>query len=273
MAASTCPTSTQGGSSSGHLNPAEAASGSKAIKVALKMGLPSSFQKKDSRQILGELMTGYVRGIGAMGLLMDRFAEAGKAASFQDELKKVQAELNTAQSEVRKTQAELKMANSNLTHVETKLRVSDADLGAAKARVMSLETKCKALQSEKVSLGQKLGVMIEQRDTFRQKIEEQKKKVQDTEVAAARRLEEVEKATQEATKAGMMDLVNSMGRELVDSGYLLCRKKIQKLYPNLDISCLDDVEVESLPSSPNPPDVEGFVEVVPPLSSIPPKPK
>ncbi|KAA8525526.1 hypothetical protein F0562_007381 [Nyssa sinensis] len=213
------------------------------------------------------------QSVGAIGLLMDRFDEAQKATSLQEELKRVKAELKTAQIEVKNTQTELTMAKSNLTHVETKLRVSDADLGAAQARVMSLETKCKAIESENIVLSQKLGVMIDQRDMFRQKMEEQKKKVKDTEVAAATKLEEVKIATQEATKAGMMDLVNSMGRELVDSGYLLCRKKIQKLYPNLDISCLDDVEVESLPSSPNPPDMEGFVETVPPLSSVPPKPK
>ncbi|KAA8517786.1 hypothetical protein F0562_015253 [Nyssa sinensis] len=212
-------------------------------------------------------------GVGAMGLLMDRFDEAQKATKLQEELKKVKAELSTAKTEVKDTKTELTLAKSNLTHAETKLMVSDAELGAAQARVKSLETKCKAIESENIVLTQKLGAMLDQRDAFRQKMEEQKKKVKDTEMAAATKLEEVKVATQEATKTGMMDLVNSMGRELVDSGYLLCRKKIQKLYPNLDISRLDDVEVESLPSSPNPPDVEGFVETVPPISAIPPKSK
>ncbi|KAA8547487.1 hypothetical protein F0562_003916 [Nyssa sinensis] len=160
------------------------------------------------------------------------------------------------------------------------LTMPPIELGPSTQRKRKLsfdDEKEKGLLLENNNIGtlinKKLGVMIDQRDLFRQRIEEQKKKVQDTEVAAAKRLEEAKEATKEATKARMMDLINSMGRELVDSGYLLCRKRIQKLYPDLDISRLDDVEVESLPSSPNPPDVEGFVEVIPPISSIPPKTK
>ncbi|KAA8519099.1 hypothetical protein F0562_013355 [Nyssa sinensis] len=206
------PTGTQGGSSSVLLNPAETPTGSEAIKVALKMGLPPGFNKKGSRQILGELMSGY--GIRATGLLMDRFAEVEKASSLQDELKKAQADLKAAQSEIKKGQTDLKaaqseikkkqsellVAQSDLKHAQAKLKVADAELGVAQASVSSLETKCEAFQAENISLGQKLGVMIDQRDLFRRRMDEQKKKFQETEVAMAKKLEEVKEATKEATK-------------------------------------------------------------------------
>ncbi|KAA8544833.1 hypothetical protein F0562_019617 [Nyssa sinensis] len=234
--------------------------------------------------VMGILLT---KGIGATGLLMDKFAEAERASSSQDELKKakadlkaaqaevkkVQTDLKTAQSEIKKHQSELLVAQADLKHAQAKLKISEAELGVAQASVSSLEAKCEAFQTENVSLGQKLGTMIDQRDLFCRRADEQKKKLRDAEAAMAKKLEEIKEVTKEETKKGMMDLVNSMGRELVDSGYMLCRRRIQKLYPNLDISRLDDVEVESLPSSPNPPDVEGFVETVPPISSIPPKSK
>ncbi|KAA8544280.1 hypothetical protein F0562_022292 [Nyssa sinensis] len=263
------PTGTQGGSSSVLLNPA----GSEAIKVALKMGLPPGFNKKGSRQILGELMSGYVRAEKALSLQDELQKAQAELKAAQSEIQKGQTDLKAAQSEIKKKQSELLVAQLDLKHAQAKLKVADAELGVAQASVSSLETKCEAFQAKNISLGQKLGVMIDQRDLFRRRMDEQKKKFQDTEVVMAKKLEEVKEATKEATKTGMMDLLNSMGRELVDSGYMLCSRRIQKLYPNLDISHLDDVEVESLPSSPNPPDVKGFVEVVPPISSIPPKPK
>ncbi|KAA8528813.1 hypothetical protein F0562_036168 [Nyssa sinensis] len=103
-----------------------------------------------------------------------------------------------------------------------------------------------------------------------------KKEHREAEIAAAQKLqfsvEAARTAGREATEKEMMEEVNKMGHEFVDTGYLLFRKRIQKLYPDLDISGVDDVEMEaSEPPSPKPalPAKGAVVEDAVPISVVP----
>ncbi|KAA8514801.1 hypothetical protein F0562_017980 [Nyssa sinensis] len=87
------------------------------------------------------------------------------------------------------------------------------------------------------------------RNKFVLRMEAIKKEHREAEIAAAQKLqfsvEAARTAAREETEKEMMDLVNIMGCEFVDNGYLLFKKRIQKLYLNLDISRVDDIEVEA----------------------------
>ncbi|KAA8550145.1 hypothetical protein F0562_001839 [Nyssa sinensis] len=105
-----------------------------------------------------------------------------------------------------------------------------------------------------------------------------KQELKEAEVAAAQRLESCVAEAHAAAKAKaekeLLDEVNQMGHEFVDTRYLLFRKRIQKLYPDLGILGVEDVEVEdSNSTSPEPAPVqpaEGtVVEDAVPISAIP----
>ncbi|KAA8546756.1 hypothetical protein F0562_003185 [Nyssa sinensis] len=112
-----------------------------------------------------------------------------------------------------------------------------------------------------------------------QHLEALKQEFKEVEAAAAPRLESCLAEARASTKAEveneLVDEVNQMGCEFMDTSYLLFRKRIHKLYPNLDISGVDDVEVEdSNPTSPKPTPAqpaEGTVigDAVP-ISAMPP---
>ncbi|KAA8517277.1 hypothetical protein F0562_017570 [Nyssa sinensis] len=117
--------------------------------------------------------------------------------------------------------------------------------------------------------------MLIQRDKYAERLEVLKSNLEEAEAVATRKLEVEVEAAKVETGRGLMDMVNRMGREFVDSGYHLFRKRIQKLHLSLDISGVDDVEVEdSNPYFPEPipvQPIEGTViEDAVPITIVPP---
>ncbi|KAA8514954.1 hypothetical protein F0562_018259 [Nyssa sinensis] len=99
------------------------------------------------------------------------------------------------------------------------------------------------------------------RNKYALRLDTLRNEFKEAEVAAALKLssnvEAARAATWKETEKELIKKVNRLGREFVDTGYLLFRKRIQKLYPDLDISGVDDVEVEdSAPTSPEPASVQ-----------------
>ncbi|KAA8535570.1 hypothetical protein F0562_030573 [Nyssa sinensis] len=90
-----------------------------------------------------------------------------------------------------------------------------------------------------------LGILQSQKNKLALLIETMK---MEEEAATALKLtstvEAVRAVAKEEIEREIMDEVNKLGGEFMDHGYHLFRRKIQKLYPDLDISRVNDVELE-----------------------------
>ncbi|KAA8515401.1 hypothetical protein F0562_018988 [Nyssa sinensis] len=105
---------------------------------------------------------------------------------------------------------------------------------------------------------------------LRQQLEAMQKDREELEAAAAQKLASSGEAARVETEKAMMDEVNKLGGEFMDHKYHLFRWKIQKLYLDLDLSKVHEVEVEDLESTSLRPEPSEPTIDAEPISMAPP---